>query len=298
MQIVEDAAPASPPKRASSQDAFEFVKSLASELSSGKIELPSFPDIAMRVQRVLTDERATPERIVRVVSSEPTLAARVMSTANSAALNPTGRHINDLKTAITRLGFDMLRSAAMSFSMAQLRRADQFKGIEKQLNQLWQRSVQVATLAYVIAKRYAKLPPDTALLAGLLHNVGRLYILTRASQQSSLFADVATYNEIVRDWHSNIAKALLENWDLSNELIEAIHSFEDLAGETTNPVSLIDVLAAAALFATFKDEPELLASKLHEIHASTRLGLVPEELHKVLSESAAEIAALREALGN
>ncbi|MCS6948075.1 MAG: HDOD domain-containing protein, partial [Steroidobacteraceae bacterium] len=93
---------------AHNDDAFQFVKELAAELSAGKIELPSFPDIAMRVQRVLTDDNVSPERVVRVVGSEPALVARIMSMANSAALNPSGRQISDLRTAVTRLGFDML----------------------------------------------------------------------------------------------------------------------------------------------------------------------------------------------
>jgi hypothetical protein len=45
-----------------------------------------------------------------------------------------------------------------------------------------------------------------------MHNVGRIYILTRASKYPALVADPLTYNSIVRDWHTNVAKALLEKW--------------------------------------------------------------------------------------
>lgn len=283
--------------RSTNAEAFEFVKLLASELSSSKIELPSFPDIAIRVQRVLADDSVTPDRVMRVIGSEPTLAARIMSMANSAAMNPSGRQIADLKTAITRLGFDMLRSAAITFAMSQLRKAEQFKPIEKYLNQLWQRSVVVAALSFVIAKRCTRLPPDTAMLAGLLHSVGKLYILTRANKFPVLFKDSAAYSAIVAEWHANVAKALLENWQISDDIIDAVHVCDDLEREI-RPTSLADILTTANLFASFKDEPDLLEIKLQEFKAKQRLNIDREMFEKIQADSATEIAALKDALGS
>ena len=67
--------------------AFAFVAELAQEVSSGRVELPSFPDVAVRVRKVLADEHVSNEQIARVVGSEAGLAARVFTLANSAALN-------------------------------------------------------------------------------------------------------------------------------------------------------------------------------------------------------------------
>ena len=283
---------------ATANEAFDFVKALAFELSAGKVELPSFPDIAMRVQRALADENVTPDRVVRVVGSEPALAARILGMANSAALNATGRAINELRTAIARMGFDMLRSAAITFSMAQLRKAEQYRGLEKPMNLLWQRSVNVASLCFVIAKRFTRVSADAALLAGLLHGVGKLYILTRASKHPALFADHATYNTIVRDWHGNIAKALLENWGMAEELVDAVCSFEDMDREPRGQTGLADVLAVAHLFASFREQPDLLELKLRECKPAARIAVDREAFEKVFAESAADMQALREALGD
>jgi len=54
----------------------------------------------------------------------------------------------------------------------------------------------------VVAKRHASVKPDTAFLAGLLHGIGRLYILARAAAHPALIADRASYLAIVRDWNS------------------------------------------------------------------------------------------------
>ena len=64
---------------------FAFVQALAAELNSGDLDLPSFPDIAIRVRKVLEDDNSTIEDIVRVLGSEPGLAARLVKIANSAA---------------------------------------------------------------------------------------------------------------------------------------------------------------------------------------------------------------------
>ena len=79
-------AAAEAPKPTVDAEAFAFVQALASELSRGKVDLPSFPDIALRVRQVLSDEDCSQEQVARVVSSEPALAARLMQIANSAAL--------------------------------------------------------------------------------------------------------------------------------------------------------------------------------------------------------------------
>ena len=69
-------AAAEAPKSTVDAEAFAFVQALASELSRGKVDLPSFPDIALRVRQVLSDENVTQEQVVRVVSSEPALLRR------------------------------------------------------------------------------------------------------------------------------------------------------------------------------------------------------------------------------
>jgi HD-like signal output (HDOD) protein len=278
-------------------EAFAFVQALASELSKGKVDLPSFPDIALRVRKVLGDEEVTQEQVVRVVGSEPALAARLMQIANSAALNFTGKPINDLRTAINRMGHNMVRSAAIAFAMSQLKKVDSLKGLEKPLDDLWKSSAAVAAMSHAVAKRYSKVNPDTGMLAGLLHGIGKLYILTRSSKHPALFADQATYNQIVRDWHSPVAKALLENWDMAEEIVTAVSDYEDLEREHSGPVDLTDVLTVGNLLAAFKEHPESLEINMHDVAACKRMSIDRASYEKLIDESEHEIDALRQALG-
>lgn len=273
---------------------FGFVRALAAELSKGQVELPSVPDIVVKLQRTLSDENVNNDTVVRVVGVEPVLAGKLLNMANSAALNTSGRKIADLRTAVARVGFNIVRSAALAFAVEQLRRADEYKDLQGPLDVLWKESVQIAALSHVLARRFTSLNGDAALLAGLMHNVGRIYILTRASQHSQLMADPLTYKSMVRDWHSNVAKAVLENWRVAEEIVESVTSYEDMDRDARGPVTLTDVLSLAVLLERNRVEP---TADERYLKGLKRLQLQPADCVSVIDESAEEIAALKAALG-
>jgi len=281
----------------SEREAFLFVQALAAELSRGEVELAGFPEVVARIRRVLADENVTTERVARVVGAEPVIAARLMRMAASAALNPAGKPVADLRSAIHRVGLNTVRSATLAFAVHQLRESRELRGLEKPLEQLWQRSVLVASLSFVLARRISGVLPDTALLAGLLQGLGRLYILTRASRHRALFADAGSYQAIERDWHLGIACALLEHWGLPEEIVQAVRESEDYAREPRGSVSLSDVLVAASLIAVHQNQPELLDARLRSVRPIARLQLDRATCDALIVDSAHEIAALREALG-
>jgi HD-like signal output (HDOD) protein len=276
---------------------FGFVKALAAELSRGQVDLPSVPEVVVSLQRVLSDEDASNEIVVKVVGSEPVLAARLMNMANSAALNPSDRKIADLRAAVARVGFNIVRSAALAFAVQQLRKSAEFEYLAPQLDALWKNSVQIAALSHVIARRFTSLNGDTALLTGLMHNVGRIYILTRASKFPALIADPLTFNSISRDWHTNVARAVLESWRLPEEIVEAVGSCEDPDREMRGPVTLTDVLSLAMQLERNRTQLAASATDGHLVKSLQRLQVQPFDVHTVLDESAEEIAALKSALG-
>jgi HD-like signal output (HDOD) protein len=281
-----------------SQVAFDFVRTLAAELSCGNVDLPSFPEIAIRVRRVLSDAKSSVDQVVRVVGSEPALAGRLLRIANSASLNRSGRPVTDLRTAINRLGYNMVRSASMSFSMAQIRKSNKLTGLEHHLTDLWERSTAVAAFAYVLAKKCTKVNPDEAMLTGMMHGIGKLYVLTRVVDHPELFASNTMLNQIIGEWHCSIGKAILENWDFSEAMAQAVGDQTDFSRTEEGPADLSDVIAVAILMASHADDIPGLELVLHDIAAAKRLGLNEAKTLDVMTESAAEVAALSQALGD
>lgn len=294
-----DAAKAKPgtPAKTQQELAFEFVTALASELTAGKIELPSFPDAAIRVRRALSNDNTGIDQVVRIVGSEPALAARLLKMSNSAALNRTGRPITELRTAIARMGYNMVRSAAISFAMAQIRQSEGLKGLAKPLESLWRTSTYVAAFCFVLAKSHTNRNPDEAFLCGLLHGVGRLYLLTRVPKFPHFLGDPTSLAETMRDWHADVAKAILENWEMSEELIGAITSQDDITRVHAGAADLTDVMVVANMMTTYMDHPESLVLNMSGVTGFRMLGLDEQNCQGVLAQSRAEIEALRQALG-
>jgi HD-like signal output (HDOD) protein len=278
-------------------NAFEFIKSLAGELSRGKVDLPSFPEIAVRVRRILSDPKSTVDQVVRVVGSEPALAARLLRIANSASLNRSGRAVTDLRAAINRVGYNMVRSASISFAMAQIRNSNKLAGLEHHLQELWQCSTRVAAFSYVLARTCTKVNADEALLTGMMHSIGKLYVLTRATAHPELFASPAVLEEVIGDWHPSIGKAILENWEFPEEIAQAVGQQEEHGRMELEFPDLCDVIAAAVLMTRHGADLPALAAALQGLPCSIRLGLDEKRTQSVMQDSAAEVAALSEALG-
>src|SRR5258706_6798388 len=168
------------PSPSNETSGFAFVELLAKELSAGRIDLPGFPDVAIRVRKALQDEDVSAEAVTRIVGAQPTLAAKLLKLANSAAINSSGKKIADLRLAIARIGFNLGRSSAISFSMGQMAHSEKLRSLREPLRALWQRSALVAALANVVARRLTRVNPDAAALTGILHGLGKMYILVRS----------------------------------------------------------------------------------------------------------------------
>ncbi len=227
---------------------FKFVERLAQDLRDERLELPAFPEAVLRIQRALQSPDTSTDDIVRILSSEPALAARLLRIANSAEFRRADQDITDLRKAVSRMGFNMVRSVAVAFAMRQLRRKDTYSPpAQAQLEDAWTESLDASAVCFVIAKRCTRLSPDQALLAGLLHVLGRLYIIMRSKDAPEL-SDIEM-REVIDSWHAAIGKAILESWGLPETLQHAIEHQDEHETNFGGDVTLTDVLIAAKLLA-------------------------------------------------
>jgi HD-like signal output (HDOD) protein len=277
-------------------DARVLVDSLGVELAGEKIDLPSFPDVAMRVRKALTSDEVGIDEAVRIVSAEPALAARLMQLANSATLNPGGKRLNNLRSAMTRIGLNIACSVTIAFAMSQLRRAETYKGIEPRLGKLWHEAAHLAAVSRVIARRFTSLNADTALLAGLLQCTGKLYLLTRAARFPALLEDDAALDRVTSEYHLRVAQAILRNWDMEADIIKAIGACENVGREHPGAIDLTDVLTASAALIALSPDAHPGQITFPDMPAARRLGLNAATCSEALAESRDEIDALRQAL--
>ncbi len=227
-------------------EALTFVELLAKDLEDKRFELPAFPDAVMRIQFALQSDDNRVDDIVRLLSSEPALAARLLQLANAWEIRRGGSKIGNLHQAVSRMGYDMVRSIAISFGMRQLQvNANYSSTAQEELRAAWIEAVHVAAISYVIADRYTRLNPSEALLAGLLHAMGRLYIVKRFEETGSEYDK--ELESILKAWHPVLGRAIAESWGLPEALAVAIEQQNDYDVQFSGPVSLTEVLIAARL---------------------------------------------------
>jgi len=261
-------------------------------LAAGTVDLPAFPQVVIKVQEAFKDLDYTPQKVARVISTERTLADRLLQMANSTAFNATGRVIIDLGVAINRLGAQKVYSVALGHAVAHIRHIESLRTIAPRLDELWSECVTVAHFSEAVAKR-SSLPFPGAFAAGLLHGIGRFYILVQSASQRA--SQVPLNAALVDAWHPVIAKAVLKNWQMDEAVCEAVGAQAEVNIVRVGPPTLTDVLIASIRLAA-RMQNSYDTTTLNAGGAFVRLDLTVEACKSLIAQASEETRALQRAL--
>ena len=206
---------------------FQFLQDLAAELSQGKISFPTFADATLKVRMALNDPRMDVDRLARLLSTEPLLAARLLRVANSVAYMSSGKPAVDVRSAAIRVGFGAIRALAVNVALEQLSQMKELKPVLGLAREVLTHSVDVAALASVIARNLTRVNPDEALFAGLVHDIGRFYLLSRASRYPEIDMRSADFATLQDEWHAAVGHAILSSLNVPEEIAEAVNQHEE-----------------------------------------------------------------------
>jgi HD-like signal output (HDOD) protein len=278
-------------------NAAALEKDLASIRLDSQLTLPGVPQIVTRLQQMLADPEVGIPQLIPVINYEPILVGRVLQMANSAALNPTRKAVTDVRSGITRVGFDLLRSASLAYAMRQLSQAHSVKDIRPHLEALWERSAWTAAVSFVIARKFTTVNRDVAFLGGLMHGVGKLFVLTRAAHYPFVLRDRSKYAGILRRWHAQFARGILTGWHINPEVIDAVVNYENLNREVVGEEpDLTDILATSYLVVGHTGRMQDLSMTVEKIAAFSRLRLDIMAVEETLEQAKEEIEDLRLAI--
>jgi HD-like signal output (HDOD) protein len=276
--------------------ALQFLTNLAADLTRGPVDLPCFPNVVIKIRDALSDPTTSVDATVKLVGAEPRLAGRLIQTANSAAFNSSGARVTELRTAITRLGQQLVQGAAMAFAVQQMKDEPGLRSIAKDLKDLWKKSIAVASISQVIARR-TKVKPDEAFLTGLLHGIGRLYIMAHAVGKFSALSQDPECTEIIASWHPSIGKAVLENWRVSEAMAESVGEQSNYERGPNREANLTDVLIVSIVLAEALGQAPFEFPRTGEIVSFRNIGLTQEDCRTTLKHAEYQLASLQDALG-
>jgi HD-like signal output (HDOD) protein len=229
-------------------NAGEIVAGLCADLNANRIELPGFPDVVVSIHRALADDTTSARDVVKLVASEPALAARLVQLANSAAFNKSGREVSDLRAAINALGFTLVRSQATAFAMRQMEQLEWLRPIRPVLADIWKASNGVAALCFAVGRRVPGVQPDEAMSTGLFHLLGKLYLFARARQESIDPREIADWEHALNEWHATIARTILDHWRIPERIAGAVEQQNAIFDtDPTDLPLLARILCAAKL---------------------------------------------------
>lgn len=212
-------------------------------IENNELVLPTMPDSAIKIQRMLDDINVSANQIVLAIASDPVIATQIIKTANSAAYSDKPK-VDSIMAAVSRLGFKLLRNIVITITMTRLSNT-KHPAIKKHLAEFWVHSREVAAISYVLAKNQKHLNPDQAMLAGLVHDIGTLPLCHYAEKMISGL-DGEALDSLVRKFGAKIGERLLRAWEFPPELTEVVIAHEDLFRETgSNLASYADIVTVA-----------------------------------------------------
>ena len=275
-------------------DQFRFVSLLALELDNGDITLPSLPDVVMRIRKLLESDDCDFERVSRAVSIDPVLVSRLFVFANSAFYNRANINVDTLDAAIGRLGFEVVRNAAMSVAMKQLYNSDKHNKAAKHLRAVWARGMKLSSMAYAIAQPKSHLNEETAYLCGLMHEVGKLYILTKAEEFPEFLGDPISLQAVMDEWNPQISKSIIESWGFPDEVIESTDPATYVDHDADTRANLVDVICVAKILVDGGDAN--LMTVLEEDLSCQKLGVSESEAAEIMVAYRDKLKSMQQSL--
>jgi HD-like signal output (HDOD) protein len=260
----------------SQEEYFRFVQGLAEDINRDNVKLPSFPEVVMRLREQLDNPDTTSLDIENTLSMDPVLASRMLRLANSVYHNAAGTKVESLHAAVSRVGFEPVRTAATQYALEQLHASKDLKPFESQLQRTWSFGLNLAALCESLARECTKLDFDSAFLAGLLNQVGVLYILSKHKEFPTLLDNAETRQSLIDDWVAPVGESVVANWGFSEAIQHSMNPKDKEERRGQGEPDLADVVVTAKRSLNKED------SDWQESIEAKRLQLTPEKMASVI----------------
>jgi len=267
---------------------------LHEQIEAGRLQLPSLPDIALRIAKTVNNPTTDSADIARVIQADPGVAARLISVVNSAAYR--GRApIDNLQDAVTRLGHDVTHNLVISFALGSLFRS-RSPLLQRKMAALWSHACHVAPICHELARVTPGLDPDKALLCGLVHDIGALPVINAARSHPAIGTDPELLERLLRRLKGELGGLVLRKWQFGEDFVQAALHAEDWMQDIDDRPDYVDLLLVAQLHAAI-GRPEMAQlpriDLLPAFHKLALGRLTPRHSIGILENSRAQIEALR-----
>jgi len=249
-----------------------FLNKLKKAVETDRLKLPTLPEVAIKIREAVENENNSAQQIADLLAQDPSLTARLMQVANSPVFRARSQ-IDDLTTAITRLGTRVVRDLVICLAMKQIYQPSS-NTLEQKFRELWSTSIEVAAISRMIASE-TSLNPEQALIAGLIHNIGALPILKMVENDDVLSTDKEALNQLMRDIQGSVGKLILSFWNFPDHLIDVVEKCNMFNRQHDGPADYVDIVQIAILQSGDTTHGKTPAD-WHQVPAFAAVGIEPD----------------------
>lgn len=210
-------------------------------------ELPALPVVVSRVLEESQKENVTATTLEKLIGSDQALAAKTLRVVNSAYYGMS-KKIDSLSQAVVILGMQQIRNLVLSVSAMGLLSGQTPKQKQAHRNH-WMHALATASAALTLArkKRIPSHEQEVAFIAGLLHDIGRLFLFTNFTEAYCAIDERARAGERL-EWvekqelgltHSQVGQVLGHVWNFPDRICALMGEHEGPFTEDSNTLGLI-----------------------------------------------------------
>ncbi|WP_439859339.1 HDOD domain-containing protein [Pseudomonas sp. MBLB4136] len=245
---------------------------LLQAIDNDALVLPTLPEVALRVREAAENPNVGIPDLSKVIGNDAALTARIIKVVNSPLLR-TSKEITDLQMAVSRLGINYTSNLATGLAMEQMFQATS-DVVDRKMREVWNKSTEIAGICHVLCRHYTRLMPDQATLAGLVHQIGVLPILTYAEEHSELLSDSISLNHVIEKIHPIIGDKILRTWEFPEQIAMVPSQHLNFSRDSAK-ADYVDIVQVATLQSYLGSEHPLTHLDWSKVPAFAKLGLEP-----------------------
>jgi putative nucleotidyltransferase with HDIG domain len=270
----------------------------------GSVELPALSPVVTQLLEALENPESTAQDVEAILSRDPAMSAKMLRLANSAYYGRSGQ-VSKISTAAVVLGFNTIKSLAMSASVIQSLKG--FGGRAMNQDRFWGHSLGCGMAARLVSPRFPTLDPEEAFTVGLLHDLGKLLLgqfvedeydrVVKEMQQSGQELHLIELQRLGMS-HAQVGAWLVRKWTLPAAVCEPVEKHHDPipGGEFSSITAVVQVADHISKCSGNCTESIFVPSPSVE-SLVTELKIEEAEMEELISKIRTEISEIKHVVG-
>lgn len=237
--------------------------------NAGNLQLPSLPDIALKVKTAAANPDVSLADIAHIVEADPAMAARLIQVASSPmhrGLAP----VRSIRDAIMRMGLVATRNLVIGLSIKSLFKTNNSMLLER-MHELYDHSIEVAAICYALGRKAKHPQQDHLLLAGLVHDIGVIPILAYIDNTGLVVDKSSDLENIINKLRGVVGSMVIRHWEMPADLVTVVEEAENWHRNSSDKLDICDMVVIAQIYSMLQRHQLQNLPKIDEVPAFHKL---------------------------